>query len=69
MSWRPPSTAPKDGSWILGWFDRPIVVRWRFGPDTSHYYAPRPTVWYWSDGYYRHHDLVAWQPVTPPDLP
>ena len=76
--WRAMTSAPRDGSRIIGWFgDRAIIVFWRSGPEWLKEPGRRPrqtgnTAWYWSDGYSRFPEPECWQPqpVAPAnDLP
>lgn len=66
-AWLPTTTAPRDGTWLLGLYvDRPRVVRWRSGPSTKRH-ERGVTVHFWSDGYFRHGDPIGWLPLPSAD--
>jgi hypothetical protein len=65
-TWQPIETAPRDGTWILGLYvDRPRVIKWRSGKSTKRYESS-VTVWFWSDGYFRPGEPVAWAELPSP---
>jgi len=58
--WQPIDTAPKDGTWILGTWDRatiPVVVQWR----SSEVYDIATDGWYSSEATYPY-PLTKWCP-------
>jgi hypothetical protein len=70
-AWQPMTSAPRDGTRIIGWFeDRCIAVFWRCGvayvPNRYGKRRTNETAWYWSDGYSRYREPDFWQPEPEP---
>jgi hypothetical protein len=67
--WKSADTAPRDGTWIIGLYvDHCRVIRWREGVSTGRYRAKGERIWFWSDGYFRPGEPVAWAPLPPRDI-